>query len=62
MQILSLSDCAEEVDLNVVFHAAATGDVNSLTSTIREDPSILECCDSEGMYNTPALWPLSYHP
>ncbi|KAF5901922.1 ankyrin repeat domain-containing protein 55, partial [Clarias magur] len=40
--------CAEEVDLNVVFQAAATGDVNSLTATIREDPSILECCDSEG--------------
>lgn len=53
--MLSLSDCAEEVDLNVVFQAAATGDVNSLTATIREDPSILECCDSEGMYNTPQL-------
>lgn len=52
---LYLSDCAEEVDLNVVFQAAATGDVNSLTATIREDPSILECCDSEGMYNTPQL-------
>lgn len=57
MQILFLADCAEEVDLNVVFQAAATGDVNSLTATIREDPSILECCDSEGMYNTAHLWP-----
>lgn len=55
MQILCL-DCAEEVDLNVVFQAAATGDVNSLTATIREDPSILECCDSEGKYkNTPNI-------
>ncbi|KAI4878835.1 hypothetical protein NFI96_033548 [Prochilodus magdalenae] len=30
--------CAEEVDLNVVFQAAATGDVNSLTATIRSTP------------------------
>ncbi|XP_062870423.1 ankyrin repeat domain-containing protein 55 [Trichomycterus rosablanca] len=50
-------DCAEEVDLNVVFHAAATGDVNSLTATIREDPSILECCDSEG--STPLMHAVS---
>lgn len=54
--MLSLADCTEEVDLNVVFQAAATGDVNNLTATIREDPSILECCDSEGMYKT-QLWP-----
>ncbi|XP_053502085.1 ankyrin repeat domain-containing protein 55 [Ictalurus furcatus] len=50
-------DCAEEVDLNVVFQAAATGDVNSLTATIREDPSILECCDSEG--STPLMHAVS---
>ncbi|KAL6472909.1 hypothetical protein MHYP_G00190970 [Metynnis hypsauchen] len=50
-------DCAEEVDLNVVFQAAATGDVNTLTATIREDPSILECCDSEG--STPLMHAVS---
>lgn len=42
-------DSAEEVDLNVVYQAAANGDVNTLTATIREDPSILEYCDGEGM-------------
>lgn len=44
-----LSEAAEEVDLNVVYHAAASGDVNTLTAMIREDPSILEYCDSEGI-------------
>lgn len=33
----------------MVYQAAANGDVNTLTATIREDPSILECCDSEGI-------------
>uniref|UniRef100_A0A9L0TPK0 Ankyrin repeat domain 55 n=1 Tax=Equus caballus TaxID=9796 RepID=A0A9L0TPK0_HORSE len=32
----------------MVYQAASNGDVNALTSVIREDPSILECCDSEG--------------
>lgn len=41
-------DSSEEVDLAMVYQAASNGDVNSLTSVIREDPSILECCDSEG--------------
>ncbi|EOB01824.1 Ankyrin repeat domain-containing protein 55 [Anas platyrhynchos] len=41
-------DAAEEIDLTVVYQAAANGDVNTLTAVIREDPSILECCDSEG--------------
>ncbi|NWR73616.1 ANR55 protein, partial [Centropus unirufus] len=41
-------DAAEEIDLTVVFQAAANGDVNTLTAVIREDPSILECCDREG--------------
>ncbi|NWY02252.1 ANR55 protein, partial [Nothoprocta ornata] len=41
-------DAAEELDLTVVYQAAAQGDVNTLTAVIREDPSILECCDSEG--------------
>ncbi|KAM6188193.1 LOW QUALITY PROTEIN: ankyrin repeat domain-containing protein 55-like [Sarcoramphus papa] len=41
-------DTAEEIDLTVVYQAAANGDVNTLTAVIREDPSILECCDSEG--------------
>ncbi|XP_042731238.1 ankyrin repeat domain-containing protein 55 [Lagopus leucura] len=41
-------DAAEETDLTVVYQAAANGDVNTLTAVIREDPSILECCDSEG--------------
>lgn len=33
----------------MVYQAAANGDVNTLTATIREDPSILECCDGEGI-------------
>ncbi|XP_054843505.1 ankyrin repeat domain-containing protein 55 [Eublepharis macularius] len=41
-------DSAEETDLTLVYQAAANGDVNTLTAVIREDPSILECCDSEG--------------
>ncbi|XP_072848843.2 ankyrin repeat domain-containing protein 55 isoform X3 [Pogona vitticeps] len=41
-------DSSEEIDLNVVYQAAANGDSNTLTAVIREDPSILECCDSEG--------------
>uniref|UniRef100_A0A672KNZ6 Uncharacterized protein n=1 Tax=Sinocyclocheilus grahami TaxID=75366 RepID=A0A672KNZ6_SINGR len=52
-----LSEAAEEVDLNVVYQAAANGDVNTLTATIREDPSILECCDSEG--STPLMHAVS---
>uniref|UniRef100_A0A4W5LBL9 Ankyrin repeat domain 55 n=1 Tax=Hucho hucho TaxID=62062 RepID=A0A4W5LBL9_9TELE len=50
-------DSAEEVDLNVVYQAAANGDVNTLTSTIREDPSILEYCDGEG--STPLMHAVS---
>ncbi|XP_052422498.1 ankyrin repeat domain-containing protein 55-like isoform X2 [Carassius gibelio] len=50
-------EAAEELDLNVVYQAAANGDVNTLTSTIREDPSILECCDSEG--STPLMHAVS---
>uniref|UniRef100_A0A8C5KV57 Ankyrin repeat domain 55 n=1 Tax=Jaculus jaculus TaxID=51337 RepID=A0A8C5KV57_JACJA len=41
-------DSSEEVDLAMVYHAASNGDVGALTAVIREDPSILECCDSEG--------------
>uniref|UniRef100_A0A8C3VV81 Ankyrin repeat domain 55 n=1 Tax=Catagonus wagneri TaxID=51154 RepID=A0A8C3VV81_9CETA len=41
-------DSSEEVDLAMVYHAASNGDVSALTAVIREDPSILECCDSEG--------------
>ncbi|NXA09439.1 ANR55 protein, partial [Sapayoa aenigma] len=44
----SAADAAEEMDLTVVYQAAANGDVNTLTAVIREDPSILECCDREG--------------
>ncbi|GAB1298549.1 Ankyrin repeat domain-containing protein 55 [Apodemus speciosus] len=43
-----MCDSPEEVDLTMVYQAASNGDVNSLTAVIREDPSILECCDSEG--------------
>ncbi|XP_016317981.1 ankyrin repeat domain-containing protein 55-like [Sinocyclocheilus anshuiensis] len=50
-------EAAEEVDLNVVYQAAANGDVNTLTATIREDPCILECCDSEG--STPLMHAVS---
>nr|XP_012616418.1 ankyrin repeat domain-containing protein 55-like [Microcebus murinus] len=32
----------------MVYQAASNGDVNALTAVIREDPAILECCDSEG--------------
>ncbi|XP_014742508.1 PREDICTED: ankyrin repeat domain-containing protein 55 [Sturnus vulgaris] len=42
------ADTAEEIDLAVVYQAAANGDVNTLTAVIREDPSILESCDREG--------------
>ncbi|XP_053513269.1 ankyrin repeat domain-containing protein 55 [Artibeus jamaicensis] len=38
----------EEVDLTLVYQAAASGDVRALTAAIREDPSVLECCDGEG--------------
>ncbi|XP_065730802.1 ankyrin repeat domain-containing protein 55 isoform X2 [Phocoena phocoena] len=41
-------DSSEEVDLTMVYQAASNGDVNALTAVIREDPSILECCDREG--------------
>ncbi|NWV19489.1 ANR55 protein, partial [Origma solitaria] len=44
----SAADAAEEMDLAVVYQAAANGDVNTLTAVIREDPSILESCDREG--------------
>ncbi|KAK6494709.1 ankyrin repeat domain-containing protein 55 [Huso huso] len=50
-------DSAEDIDLNVVYQAAANGDVNTLTAIIREDPSILECCDSEG--STPLMHAVS---
>uniref|UniRef100_A0A8C9N3K5 Ankyrin repeat domain 55 n=1 Tax=Serinus canaria TaxID=9135 RepID=A0A8C9N3K5_SERCA len=45
---LSAADAAEELDLAVVYQAAANGDVDTLTAVIREDPSILESCDREG--------------
>ncbi|KAM8811929.1 ankyrin repeat domain-containing protein 55 [Rhynchonycteris naso] len=41
-------DSSEDMDLIMVYQAASNGDVNALTAVIREDPSILECCDSEG--------------
>ncbi|XP_031434021.1 ankyrin repeat domain-containing protein 55 [Clupea harengus] len=50
-------DSTDEIDLSVVFQAAASGDVNTLTATIREDPSILECCDGEG--STPLMHAVS---
>ncbi|KAG9353594.1 hypothetical protein JZ751_011714 [Albula glossodonta] len=50
-------DSTEDVDLNVVYQAAANGDVNTLTAVIREDPSILECCDGEG--STPLMHAVS---
>lgn len=46
--LVHAGDSSEEVDLTMVYQAASNGDVNSLTAVIREDPSILECCDSEG--------------
>uniref|UniRef100_A0A3P8YLU4 Ankyrin repeat domain 55 n=1 Tax=Esox lucius TaxID=8010 RepID=A0A3P8YLU4_ESOLU len=48
---------SREVDLNVVYQAAANGDVNTLTTAIREDPSILEYCDGEG--STPLMHAVS---
>uniref|UniRef100_A0A8C7L7V7 Ankyrin repeat domain 55 n=1 Tax=Oncorhynchus kisutch TaxID=8019 RepID=A0A8C7L7V7_ONCKI len=54
---VSFDNSAEEVDLNVVYQAAANGDVNTLTATIREDPSILEYCDGEG--STPLMHAVS---
>lgn len=36
------------MDLSLVYQAASNGDVGALTALIREDPSILESCDSEG--------------
>lgn len=45
-----LLEVAEDIDLNVVYQAAANGDVNTLTAMIREDPSILEYCDGEGLH------------
>ncbi|KAM6986801.1 ankyrin repeat domain-containing protein 55 [Aplochiton taeniatus] len=50
-------ECAEEVDLNLVYQATANGDVNTLTAAIREDPSILESCDGEG--STPLMHAVS---
>ncbi|KAM7148569.1 ankyrin repeat domain-containing protein 55 isoform 1-T1 [Molossus nigricans] len=41
-------DASEEVGLSLVSQAASTGDVGALTALIREDPSVLESCDSEG--------------
>ncbi|XP_016055268.1 PREDICTED: ankyrin repeat domain-containing protein 55 [Miniopterus natalensis] len=41
-------DSSEEVDLSLVYQAASNGDVGALTALIREDPSVLESCDSEG--------------
>uniref|UniRef100_A0A8V0YJS8 Ankyrin repeat domain 55 n=1 Tax=Gallus gallus TaxID=9031 RepID=A0A8V0YJS8_CHICK len=46
--LLPVGDAVEDTDLTVVYQAAASGDVNTLTAVIREDPSILECCDAEG--------------
>nr|XP_033813554.1 ankyrin repeat domain-containing protein 55 [Geotrypetes seraphini] len=48
LKLSDICDSAEEIDLTVVYQAAANGDVNTLTEVIREDPSILEYCDSEG--------------
>ncbi|XP_013918554.1 PREDICTED: ankyrin repeat domain-containing protein 55 isoform X3 [Thamnophis sirtalis] len=50
-------DSAEEIDLTLVYQAAANGDINTLTTVIREDPSILECCDTEG--STPLMHAIS---
>ncbi|XP_069779180.1 ankyrin repeat domain-containing protein 55 [Narcine bancroftii] len=50
-------DSAEEVDLTVVYQAASNGDINTLTTVICEDPSILECCDNEG--STPLMHAIS---
>ncbi|XP_074058094.1 ankyrin repeat domain-containing protein 55 [Macrotis lagotis] len=48
MLLGATGDSVEETDLVLVYQAAENGDVNTLTAVIREDPSILECCDSEG--------------
>lgn len=48
--LLPVGDAVEDTDLTVVYQAAASGDVNTLTAVIREDPSILECCDAEGKW------------
>uniref|UniRef100_H3AAS1 Ankyrin repeat domain 55 n=1 Tax=Latimeria chalumnae TaxID=7897 RepID=H3AAS1_LATCH len=50
-------DSTEEFDLTMVYQAAANGDVNTLTAVIREDPSVLEYCDSEG--STPLMHAIS---
>ncbi|XP_029475487.1 ankyrin repeat domain-containing protein 55 [Rhinatrema bivittatum] len=54
---MTQGDSAEEIDLTVVYQAAANGDVNTLTEVIREDPSILEYCDNEG--STPLMHAVS---
>ncbi|XP_062898171.1 ankyrin repeat domain-containing protein 55 [Mobula hypostoma] len=50
-------DSSEEIDLTVVYQAASSGDINTLTAVIREDPAILECCDNEG--STPLMHAIS---
>ncbi|XP_061464531.1 ankyrin repeat domain-containing protein 55 [Rhineura floridana] len=50
-------DSTDEIDLTLVYQAAANGDINTLTAVIREDPSILECCDSDGC--TPLMHAIS---
>uniref|UniRef100_S4RFA4 Uncharacterized protein n=1 Tax=Petromyzon marinus TaxID=7757 RepID=S4RFA4_PETMA len=50
-------DVSEETDLAIVYQAAAMGDNNTLTASIRDDPSILECCDNEGF--TPLMHAVS---
>ncbi|KAG8131093.1 hypothetical protein E2320_017685 [Naja naja] len=55
--LIFTGDSAEEIDLTLVYQAAANGDINTLTTVIREDPSILECCDSEG--STPLMHAIS---
>ncbi|XP_032808245.2 ankyrin repeat domain-containing protein 55 isoform X1 [Petromyzon marinus] len=53
----SNGDVSEETDLAIVYQAAAMGDNNTLTASIRDDPSILECCDNEGF--TPLMHAVS---
>uniref|UniRef100_A0A670YPR3 Ankyrin repeat domain 55 n=1 Tax=Pseudonaja textilis TaxID=8673 RepID=A0A670YPR3_PSETE len=55
--LIFTGDSAEEIDLILVYQAAANGDINTLTTVIREDPSILESCDSEG--STPLMHAIS---
>uniref|UniRef100_A0A8C5WW22 Ankyrin repeat domain-containing protein 55 n=1 Tax=Laticauda laticaudata TaxID=8630 RepID=A0A8C5WW22_LATLA len=55
--LIFTGNSAEEIDLILVYQAAANGDINTLTTVIREDPSILECCDSEG--STPLMHAIS---